>query len=285
MSAASQSQPLSWAFTMSSIFSSMRPQPQPDGEERVVTLRWNSTQPTGLDLSVGDGFTLRVKSVDNSGAIGDWNRDHPSQKVMSGDIIVDVNGRSRNSNVMLLEMKETSTLRMVVRRIPEVSSLIHMLQYRDLDPEDFELLRSLDETSAPKPEGAVQLKLNALPKVEAWKCQSRTCWICLENNAPDTLVTRLPCDHAFCTQCIQTWVTKCKSNCPICQASIDEGSTCASENDVDESDVEVDDDNASVSKEVDKYGLRFSENPLPRLALGGATRGRSFSISAKKAWL
>lgn len=266
----------------------------PDGEEHAVTLRCNPTRPSGLDLSEGDGFALRVKSVDNSGAIGDWNRDHPSQKVMSGDIIVDVNGKCRNSHMMLLEIKDKPNLHLVVRHIPETSRLLHMMQYRDLDAEDFELLCSLDEVRMPKVEGTVRKMLDQLQRVEASRCQSNTCWICLDTFAPNAWVTQLPCGHAFCTGCIEEWVSKCKSSCPICQNSIDEGLThqCStrspSETNDDDFSLETPsetDDECSVCKEVDKYGLRFAENPLPRLALGGATRGRSFSVTSKKAWL
>jgi len=248
---------------------------KPDGEDHVVTLQWNSTRPTGLDLSEGDGFTLRVKSVDNSGAIGDWNRNHPTKKVMSGDIVVDVNGKSKSSSIMLMEIKNSSNLHMVVRHIAEVSSQINMLQYRDLDPEDFELLRSLDEVKPRKSEGTMRRMLDGLPRIEASRCSSRTCWICLEEHSPDALVTQLPCEHAFCTGCIEAWVIKCKSNCPICQASIDESSKH-----------ETDVDDAGVSKEVDKHGRSLVETPLPTLAIRGATRGRSFSAAASnKAWL
>merc|ERR1719440_1025737 len=90
------------------------------GQEHVVTLRWNPARPTGLDLSVGDGFAVRVKSVDQSGTIGDWNRAHPSAQVKSGDIIVKVNGISGGSLAMLRELKSSRSpiLQLRVRHIP-----------------------------------------------------------------------------------------------------------------------------------------------------------------------
>lgn len=254
-----------------------------EGEEHTANLRWSFFRPTGLDLSVGDGFTLRVKSVDSSGVIGDWNRDNPTAQVQSGDIIVDVNGKTRSSCVMLQEIKSSWNLRLLVRRIPDMESQIRMMQYRDLDPEDFELLRTLDENNRHKTEGALKSTLDALLRLPAHKCRSRTCGVCLEDFSAEVLVTQLPCNHAFCTQCIESWLRKCKSNCPICQSSVDEASvtqstTCSTSSSESETlDYEsMDIEDLPVSEEVDRHGLAVSARPVPRLAIGGATRGQNF---------
>ncbi|KAK4511343.1 uncharacterized protein ATC70_012558 [Mucor velutinosus] len=44
-----------------------------------------------------------------------------------------------------------------------------------------------------------------------------TCAICLDDFESDYYVRVLPCHHGYCTACIDVWLTKKSSNCPICK--------------------------------------------------------------------
>lgn len=95
---------------------------------------------------------------------------------------------------------------------------IRELMSRDLEPEDFELLQKLDETVpnrriAPKDEVKV-------PVMTAAKAECTQCTICLEHLEPETQVAQMRCSHAFHPDCLHTWLTKCKSACPLCGASV-----------------------------------------------------------------
>ncbi|KAI8637599.1 hypothetical protein BD408DRAFT_424210 [Parasitella parasitica] len=44
-----------------------------------------------------------------------------------------------------------------------------------------------------------------------------TCAICLEDFEDDYYIRVLPCHHGYCTACIDVWLTKKSSKCPICK--------------------------------------------------------------------
>mmetsp|Transcript_36065 Transcript_36065/g.81487 ORF Transcript_36065/g.81487 Transcript_36065/m.81487 type:complete len:254 (-) Transcript_36065:48-809(-) len=94
-----------------------------------------------------------------------------------------------------------------------------MLQYRDLRPEDFDLLSKLDD-GVPKRGTAPPGFVDHLPKVRARDCGSAECGVCLGTLASDFYVARLPCRHAFHTECISRWLTECRSTCPLCAAPV-----------------------------------------------------------------
>mmetsp|Transcript_50633 Transcript_50633/g.156715 ORF Transcript_50633/g.156715 Transcript_50633/m.156715 type:complete len:198 (-) Transcript_50633:115-708(-) len=96
------------------------------------------------------------------------------------------------------------------------------LQYREVTPEDYDLLCLLDE-ALPKrgttPESTV-IRLNIVP---ARDCNSSTCHICLSEMQPHASVRQLPCQHAFHPECISKWLTQCKGTCPVCSLPIGGG--------------------------------------------------------------
>lgn len=95
---------------------------------------------------------------------------------------------------------------------------VRELMSRDLEPEDFELLQRLDETVPNRyivPKEEVQV-----PVVTAAKAECTQCTICLEHLEPETRVAQMRCSHAFHPDCLNTWLTKCKSACPLCGASV-----------------------------------------------------------------
>lgn len=104
-----------------------------------------------------------------------------------------------------------------------------MLQYRDLRPEDFDLLSKLDE-GVPRRGTAPMSLVESLPRVRSRTCGSAECGVCLAAfGASDIEVVQLPCRHAFHPECISKWLTEFRSACPLCAASVrlapDEGTS------------------------------------------------------------
>jgi len=90
-----------------------------------------------------------------------------------------------------------------------------LMQYRDLRPEDFELLCELDEGIPRKgtlPAGIVA----KLPRTRAMDHSMTECRVCLAGFSPDAAVVQLPCRHVFHAECASRWLEECKGTCPIC---------------------------------------------------------------------
>merc|ERR1719456_1969479 len=89
------------------------------------------------------------------------------------------------------------------------------IMYRDLSPEDFEMLSKLDER-LPKRNTAQKNIIDRLPRCLGRDCGSTECRVCLADFEPTALVVKLPCRHAFHRACIHKWLTQCKNQCPLC---------------------------------------------------------------------
>lgn len=94
------------------------------------------------------------------------------------------------------------------------------LQYRELTPEDYELLCLLDE-SLPNKNTAPPSAVTSLPRILASDCDTTECNVCLTRLEPYTFTTSLPCGHAFHPECISKWLTQCKGTCPLCNSVLD----------------------------------------------------------------
>lgn len=94
------------------------------------------------------------------------------------------------------------------------------LQYRELTPEDYELLCLLDET-LPKKNTAPPNVVTSLPRALARDVTTTECHICLTRLDPHMCVVSLPCGHAFHPDCISRWLTQCKGTCPLCNSVLD----------------------------------------------------------------
>lgn len=93
------------------------------------------------------------------------------------------------------------------------------IMFREIKPEDFELLSKLDE-SVPKRNTVQRSLVEDLPQVLARDCAVEECGVCLAQLPPKVRVAKLPCQHAFHLECIGKWLTQCKNACPLCSAPI-----------------------------------------------------------------
>jgi hypothetical protein len=255
--------------------------------EQVVTLPSSGDQ-SGLCVNSVDGINLRIAGLDESGSIGTWNKDNPDARVKIGDRIVEVNGITSDTTAMIQEMKYSDTCRLRVHCTADVEHQHRLMQFRTLRPEDFELLGLLDTLNPPKHCGAPESLVASLPRVPASECHAQRCNICLDDFLSTALVTQLPCEHAFCTPCIKTWMTQYKSRCPVCQVSIDRSNTSAMSTRAPSLDSGATDDSdgesfqsvfdLDVSSEFDdKYSKSVIQMPLRALHIHGATHCQGLS--------
>lgn len=98
------------------------------------------------------------------------------------------------------------------------------IMYRDLSPEDFDMLNKLDER-VPKRNIVQRNLVDRLPVCLAADCGCSECGVCLAELDPNARVVQLPCRHAFHSTCISKWLTQCKNTCPLCSALIDTNQT------------------------------------------------------------
>eukprot|EP00937_MAST-01D_sp_MAST-1D-sp2_P005857 g5857.t1 len=68
--------------------------------------------------------------------------------------------------------------------------------------------------------GCSEGTIEALRDVPA--CSEGRCAICLDDWSVSDNVTRLPCQHTFCRDCIVTWLRH-KDRCPLCNAPVEGG--------------------------------------------------------------
>lgn len=99
---------------------------------------------------------------------------------------------------------------------PPRSNELFRLQFRDVTPDDYDLLTLLDEV-VPKREVLPHSLVHSLPCVLASECPGVSrCPVCLVEFSDMESVVRLPCSHAFHPECVTRWLTQCKDTCPVC---------------------------------------------------------------------
>jgi len=177
----------------------------------------------GCALTYAPKASLRVTRIDSEGAIWAWNRENADREIRIGDCIVEVDGIRGDSSKMLKHLRtpqKVYKLQLRSRGTADIEALHRLIQARDITPDDFELLALLDGTSPSKTaQGAVETFIQALPRIRAGECGASECAVCLSEFEPSSQVTRLPCAHCYCTDCISTWLTY-KTSCPFCQKAI-----------------------------------------------------------------
>lgn len=95
--------------------------------------------------------------------------------------------------------------------------LLKDLEQREITPEDYDLLRLLDEALPKKAidRSILQRVLRSEPCPE-----ETTCSICMEDIEAGTTVSTLPCEHRFHRQCVEDWLLR-KPACPMCSLEFD----------------------------------------------------------------
>jgi hypothetical protein len=69
-----------------------------------------------------------------------------------------------------------------------------------------------------KPIVLSKTELNKIPFIHYSKIHKDTeCSICLESFILDEDIKVLNCQHIFHPDCINNWLTKCKTTCPVCR--------------------------------------------------------------------
>lgn len=96
----------------------------------------------------------------------------------------------------------------------EVSDLL----YRDITPEDYDLLLLLDKTT-PKPIASTEC-IEGLPSVPQEEFMDGECSVCLGKFEAGDAVAALPCQHHFHRTCVTKWLGECRRMCPLCGAEV-----------------------------------------------------------------
>lgn len=97
--------------------------------------------------------------------------------------------------------------------------LLMELQFRDITPEDYDLLLELDEEVAPKTVNKTVLEKN--PTKELDHDLEEICLICMENFlSGESIRTLDACAHFFHTSCIDKYLVNFSNQCPCCKCSI-----------------------------------------------------------------
>jgi len=95
----------------------------------------------------------------------------------------------------------------------EVSDLL----FRDITPEDYELLLQLDE-KVKRPSGCSAASIEQLPEARPEAYLGESCSVCCMDFSSTDAVAELPCTHCFHRDCIGKWLLKHRHVCPLCNA-------------------------------------------------------------------
>lgn len=97
-------------------------------------------------------------------------------------------------------------------------SQISDLLFREITPEDYELLLRLDETVA-RPTTSKAF-VDSMPEARAEDSADKSCSVCLLTFNSDDAVAELPCKHLFHRSCIGKWLTERSRVCPLCSVEV-----------------------------------------------------------------
>ena len=102
-----------------------------------------------------------------------------------------------------------------------LANLLMNMQHRDLTPEDYDLLLQLDEARV-KPKTMSENKLNTFKTdIVDSNDNLEVCPICMDLYEKGQERKYLPCNHAFHSKCIDSWLKNSSMNCPIDNLPID----------------------------------------------------------------
>jgi len=95
------------------------------------------------------------------------------------------------------------------------------LMYREITPEDYDLLCRLDKAT-PKPTASAA-SIECLPVVhqkEFMGGECTECTVCLSKFEAHDSVVALPCQHRFHRSCVAKWLSECRRMCPLCGVEV-----------------------------------------------------------------
>jgi len=163
---------------------------------------------------------LQIKEIFAEGLLPDWHRAvagcSPDRQVEPGDVIVEVNGLRDKCRAMVDVCKQSMTVHLVIRRMGKLREHISSMDFENLNQQDMDVLANYD-ASRPCKNGVLCSDIVRLPRIAA-AMAGDMCAICLANDC-NAQLTRLPCQHSFCTKCIFVWLTEHKPHCPTCKRS------------------------------------------------------------------
>lgn len=97
------------------------------------------------------------------------------------------------------------------------------LLFREITPEDYELLCRLDAAAAKPADAVASAKkaasaMEALPRVSEEDFMGGSCMVCLAHFEVSDVVPLLPCKHHFHQACISRWLSERpgQPTCPLC---------------------------------------------------------------------
>ena len=96
----------------------------------------------------------------------------------------------------------------------DLVNALQSVQYRDLTPEDYELLLRLDERVKPKTIDSSELDKLKTDKVTEDNAGD-ICMVCLDPYIIGEVRKLLPCDHVFHASCIEMWLKNNSVTCPL----------------------------------------------------------------------
>jgi len=161
------------------------------GERRRFPVSLRSEDGIGPGIQITCALqTFEIQSINDKGAVHEWNRTHPDEQIHIGDKIVFLNGTTKAD--MLWRLWKDPVLHMVLRRGPPD-------EHGEVLPMDF---------------------VDRLPVVRG-ATDGRACGICLGDLDSQEDSMELPCKHAFHRDCVAEWLTKHSALCPFCSWAAD----------------------------------------------------------------
>lgn len=88
------------------------------------------------------------------------------------------------------------------------------LLFREITPEDYDMLLRLDETVTRQTASASSI--DRLPTSKGEEVLGEDCCVCLAAFETEDVVATLPCRHRFHQKCIAKWLGECRKTCPMC---------------------------------------------------------------------
>lgn len=100
-------------------------------------------------------------------------------------------------------------------RASQVSDIL----FRELTPEDYDMLLQLDETVVKAP-SVSRSSVDKLPTARHEDFCGESCTVCLVALEKNDSVSVLPCRHLFHHVCISKWLTEQRPVCPLCSTEV-----------------------------------------------------------------